>query len=135
MTKYVGDRDYTARGLVKGGREIDLWCDNYDLTVSTPNEMRETHGMVIEWQQQQNTPMNDHHTEDEENEGHKQNATEADDHPKNEAIMEQEQNITVTDNHAQGGKVDDTHVSPRLSREEMKCLKLQPCLGPPSIVG
>jgi hypothetical protein len=56
VAKYIGDRDYTARGLDVNGRHIGSWCDNYDLKVSTPNGMRETHAMVIEWRQQQGQP-------------------------------------------------------------------------------
>lgn len=52
VAKHIGEQDYTARGLNKGGRLISSWCDNYDLKVFTPNGMRETHAMVVEWRQQ-----------------------------------------------------------------------------------
>ena len=52
MRFYVGQKDYTARGLKQNAKIIGSWCDNYDLQVNTPNGQRETHAMAIEWRQQ-----------------------------------------------------------------------------------
>ena len=87
---------------MKGGREIGSSCDNCDLNVSSPSGMRKTHVMVIEGQQQQNTPMNDHQAEDDKNEGQQQQ----------KEIMEQEKNITSTDDHDQDERDADTYVIP-----------------------
>ncbi len=56
VTKCIGEQDYTARGLDKHCSKIGSLCDNYDLKVSTPNVLHETHAMVIEWRQQQGIP-------------------------------------------------------------------------------
>ena len=51
VAKYVGEQEYTVSGLVKNHGTISAWFDNYDLNVFTPNGMRETHAMAIEFMQ------------------------------------------------------------------------------------
>jgi len=51
VAKFIGQQEITFRGLNLNGGTVMAWMDNYDLNVFTPNGMRETHAMAIEFTQ------------------------------------------------------------------------------------
>ena len=48
---FTCNEEFQLQGLLDGNGLISAWCDNFDLNVFTPNGMRETHSMAVEFVQ------------------------------------------------------------------------------------
>ena len=52
---YTGNQEILSGNLRPNGGPISAWIDNFDLKLFTPNGMRETHCLAIQFSQSENT--------------------------------------------------------------------------------